>query len=132
MIAANLSLPLFICRHAWDSMQPAAPVPSDATASASMRADDEDVRSIAYKGVVRLMKGYAPPPNWLEVFSTNAALLGLTRLDDILEDCQRWQRSRRGGNPHNLTDDEILACGLFTYDLGMNGKREEVCIFPFV
>lgn len=106
-------------------------LPSSPAPAAAGKADDEDIRNTSYRGVVRTMKGYVPPPNWLEVFSSNASMLGVSRFDDILAECQRWQRSRKGGNPHNLTDDEILACGLFTFDLGLDGKREENFFYVF-
>lgn len=92
------------------------------------RADASDIQSTAFRGVLQLMKGYTAPSNWLEDLSKNANILGIPRFEEILRSCRKWQRSRREGNPHNLTDDEILACGLFTFDLGIGGAREEVPI----
>ncbi len=88
----------------------------------------EDITGTTFRGVLQLMKGYKAPDNWLEVFEQNNSKMKMERFKDILEGCEKWKKSRKQGNPYGLTDEEILACGLFTYDLGLNGEKEEVRI----
>lgn len=90
------------------------------------RAEAGDILSTTFRGVLQLMKGYTAPSDWIKILSDSATIMGVPRFDEILDGCGKWQRSRREGNPHNLTESEILACGLFTFDLGLSGNREEV------
>lgn len=86
----------------------------------------DEVKDITFRGVLRLMKGYVAPPDWLDQLRANAAELGLAYFDEITDGVERWMRSRTRGNPHGLTEDEILACGLYTYDLGITAEPHDV------
>ena len=53
---------------------------------------------------------------------------GLAKLDSIISGCQDWFENfkrKPNHNPHNLSDDEILALGFYTYDLGVNGGKQD-------
>jgi len=46
--------------------------------------------------------------------------VGLEALSEIVEGCEKWLQSFKAfqPNPHKLTDDELMAIGLYTFDLG--------------
>ena len=52
---------------------------------------------------------------------------GMSKLGLIVHDCMEWAKgfNLQNKNPNLLSEDEILALALYTWDLGLNGKREE-------
>jgi len=48
------------------------------------------------------------------------------KINQIVEECSRWLESTSNERrTYNLNEQEILAIGLFTWDLGLNGNQED-------
>jgi len=57
---------------------------------------------------------------------------GMEKLEDILSQCKHWLQGELtcpDANPKKLSDDEMLAITLYTFDLKINGRHEENFFF---
>ena len=76
-----------------------------------------------YKGVVNAIGNYTSTISCLEAAQLLFPIL--PRLDFIVQECKAIISAKSPSNPKNLTDNEVFALALYTYDLGLNGEREE-------
>ena len=74
-----------------------------------------------------LLDGFQPKKSCKEYVTELAHEPGMAKLPHIVQECATWLESfiAQNINPNNLTEDEIFAVGLYTWDLGFNGEREE-------
>jgi hypothetical protein len=100
--------------------QPSSLAPSAGGATPQGRWEMEATESITYKGALMVTKDFVPALGCAEDILASAATMGLTKASTIVAECRRWLNSFLSGepNPHRLTKDELMALGLYTYDLG--------------
>jgi len=89
---------------------------------------------LIYSGVLSAIKDFCPTLSCKE----SVAILsneGVTdKLDLIIKECLIWVETyltSPNSNPFNLTEDEIFAICIYTYDLGFKGNKEENFYFQF-
>src|SRR5690348_180183 len=78
---------------------------------------------LEYMGVVEVVKGFIPSKDCKVEVRGMAKVIGLDRADDILDQCDQWMKSFQSKPDHNplkLSQDQIFAIGIYTFDLGMN------------
>ena len=76
-----------------------------------------------YKGMVNVIGNYTSSISCLE--SAQSLFPILPKLDFIVQDCQTIISTSSPRNSKNLTDNEVFALALYTYDLGFNGEKKE-------
>jgi hypothetical protein len=87
---------------------------------------------LVYKGVIELIHGFTPETSCSEEVLKLQNQPGMEKIHFIVRDCLKWLISYKfqpDSNPYNLNDDEILAIGLYTFDIGLNGNQSDNLYF---
>eukprot|EP01102_Stenamoeba_stenopodia_P002007 TRINITY_DN117_c0_g2_i1.p1 TRINITY_DN117_c0_g2~~TRINITY_DN117_c0_g2_i1.p1 ORF type:complete len:439 (-),score=73.80 TRINITY_DN117_c0_g2_i1:153-1469(-) len=102
---------------------------SDQSINPRMKMDE--VEELTYKGVISFVKGYKPQGSCTAELLQNKQSLGAKMIEHIVASCEKWLKSFKSGNnnPYKLDDDELIAIGLYTFDLGFAGTTEENLYF---
>jgi len=81
-----------------------------------IRDDDDD---LTFRGVIKFLAGYKPAYGCAASLLQRRESIGLKALREIVSGCETWLQSFKAfqSNPHKLTDDELMAIGLYTFDL---------------
>jgi len=90
---------------------------------------------LTYTGALTVIKDFQPTLSCVESVALlkGEPVLG-NKIDLIIQECQIWFESFStipNYNPYNLTDDEIFAICIWTYDLGTKGYQEENFYYQF-
>jgi len=84
---------------------------------------------LGYLPPVKLLKDFIPQHNCIdEVLQLKEGQQCLSKLEYILEGCKDWfesLKSKKNHNPLGLSDNEVMALALYTYDIGLQGGRED-------
>lgn len=83
-------------------------------------------QDIGYKGVLDVLKNFAPKKSCKEFVLELGKTQGMEQFPFIATECETWLEDHLfTGNPNGLTKDELFAVGMYTWDLGLNGSKEE-------
>jgi len=83
--------------------------------------------SLEYKGTLAICENFKSQYSCKSYVSE---IPNIPQLDFIITECENWVLSFDNNNL-NLSDDELLAISLYTYDLKLNGKREDNFYYIF-
>jgi len=81
---------------------------------------EEDDNDLTFKGVIKFLTSYKPVAGCAASLLQRREDVGLEALSEIVSGCETWLQSFKSfqPNPHKLSDDELMAIGLYTFDLG--------------
>jgi len=109
-----------------ETMTPTSTDESNKIGVSSSRQGDEGTEQITFKGVISLLDSFEPTQSCLEYIHTLESSVPL--LAKIIESILLWHETFKWEpNPRSLTEDEIIALGIYTWDVrqSFSGEKED-------